>query len=133
MTTALQFDLVTPEQHAFSGEVDMVEVPGEMGDFGVLPGHAPFLSQIRPGIVSIHMGGTVRKLFITAGYAEVNPMGCTVLAEKSEDIANLSVQDVQARCDAAQAVLDVSSDKAERAHQQRLLTQATILKDVLQS
>ena len=52
------FDLVSPEKIAFSGEVDQVDVPGVEGDFGVLAGHAPVVAAIRPGIITVIVGGT---------------------------------------------------------------------------
>ena len=82
MTETLQFELVTPERLAVSEAVAMVEVPGEAGDFGVLPGHAPVLSMIRPGIIAVHgHDNATTRYFVPAGYAEVNPDGCIVLAE----------------------------------------------------
>ena len=66
MAEKLHFDLVAPEARVFAGEVDMVVVPGSDGDFGVLAGHAPFMSTIRSGAISIHAGGQVTRTFIHA-------------------------------------------------------------------
>ena len=65
------FDLVSPEKLAFSGEVDQVDVPGVEGDFGVLAGHAPLVAAIRPGILTIHSGGSREKVIVLGGLAEV--------------------------------------------------------------
>lgn len=88
MSDTLTFELVTPESIAHSAPVAMVEVPGELGDFGVLPGHAPFFSMVRAGVVHVHdaQGGDIR-YFIPSGYAEVNTEGCTILAEHARDLA----------------------------------------------
>ena len=75
-----QFDLVSPEKLAFSGEVDQVDIPGVEGDFGVLAGHAPVIAAIRPGIITVHAGGNREKIIVTGGIAEVNENGLTVLA-----------------------------------------------------
>ena len=80
------FDLVSPEKILFSGEVEQVDVPGSEGDFGVLQGHAPFMSTVRDGTLSIYKTDksepeTIR---IEGGFAEVNASGLTVLAEKVE-------------------------------------------------
>jgi F-type H+-transporting ATPase subunit epsilon len=76
-----QFDLVSPERLLFSGPVDQVDVPGSEGDFGVLAGHAPFITTLRPGILVMHReGGTVR-VVVDGGFAEVGPGGLTVLAD----------------------------------------------------
>ena len=83
------FDLVSPEKLAFSGEVDQVDVPGIEGDFGVLAGHAPVVAAIRPGILTVTVGGTHEKIIVLGGLAEVSDKGLTVLA----DVAT-SMQDV---------------------------------------
>src|SRR2546423_11265973 len=75
------FDLVSPEKLLFSGDVDQVDVPGSEGDFGVLAGHAPFVTTVRPGIVTIFREGGALKVVINGGFAEVNPQGLTVLAD----------------------------------------------------
>ena len=82
----LRFELVTPERLVASDEVHMVVVPGTEGDFGVLEGHAPFMSTIRNGELSIHRtaGGAPERIAIEGGFAEVNDRGLTVLAERAQ-------------------------------------------------
>jgi F-type H+-transporting ATPase subunit epsilon len=79
----LHFELVTPEKQIASREVHMVVVPGEEGDFGVLVGHAPMMSTIRDGELSIYAdaNSAPEKLSIRGGFAEVNDKGLTILAE----------------------------------------------------
>ena len=80
----VQFELVTPERLIVSREVEMVVVPGTEGNFGVLPGHAPFISTIRPGTVDIYQGREiVERIFVVGGIAEVTPERCTVLADEA--------------------------------------------------
>jgi F-type H+-transporting ATPase subunit epsilon len=82
MPDRVEFELVTPERLMFSEMVEMVVVPGTEGNFGVLPGHAPLISTIRPGMVEIYEGQTVtRRIFVVSGVAEVTPERCTVLAD----------------------------------------------------
>ena len=76
-----QFDLVSPEKLLFSGAVDQVDVPGSEGDFGVLAGHAPLMTTLRPGILVLHREGGALKVVVNGGFAEVNPDGLTVLAD----------------------------------------------------
>ena len=76
-----QFDLVSPEKLLFSGLVDQVDVPGSEGDFGVLAGHAPLMTTLRPGILVLHREGGALKVVVNGGFAEVNPDGLTVLAD----------------------------------------------------
>jgi F-type H+-transporting ATPase subunit epsilon len=76
------FDLVSPEKLLFSSEVTQVDIPGAEGDFGVLAGHAPIITSMRPGILVIY-GETGEQLLIVVngGFAEVGPQGLTVLAD----------------------------------------------------
>jgi F-type H+-transporting ATPase subunit epsilon len=76
-----QFDLVAPEKLLFSGQVDQVDVPGSEGDFGVLAGHAPLVSTVRPGVLVIYRDGGELRIVVNGGFAEVNSAGLTVLAE----------------------------------------------------
>jgi F-type H+-transporting ATPase subunit epsilon len=82
MPDQVNFELVTPERMVLSEPVDMVVVPGTEGNFGVLPGHALFISTIRPGTIDVYQGRTVtRRIFVTGGFAEVTSERCTVLAD----------------------------------------------------
>ena len=84
MAERVQFELVTPERLLLSDMVEMVVVPGTEGNFGVLPGHAPLISSIRPGTIDIYEGNTItRRIFIVSGIAEVTPERCTVLADEA--------------------------------------------------
>src|SRR5271169_5833251 len=84
MADRIQFELVTPERLIVSTEVEMVVVPGTEGNFGVLPGHAPLISTIRPGTIDIYEGQAItRRIFVVSGIAEVTPERCTVLADEA--------------------------------------------------
>lgn len=83
------FDLVSPEKLAFSGEVDQVDIPGAEGDFGVLAGHAPIVAAIRPGIMTITVGGTREQMIVLGGVAEMSENGLTVLADVATSVEEL--------------------------------------------
>ena len=85
----LHFELVTPEKLLRSEDVYMVVVPGTEGDFGVLAGHAPFMSVVRSGDLVIYSGpnSVIGKIHVEGGFAEVNEKGLTVLAEAAREIA----------------------------------------------
>jgi F-type H+-transporting ATPase subunit epsilon len=84
MPDRVQFELVTPERLLISEMVEMVVVPGTEGNFGVLPGHAPLISSIRPGTIDVYEGQTItRRIFVVSGIAEVTPERCTVLADEA--------------------------------------------------
>jgi len=83
---ALHFELVTPAKLVRSEDVYMVVVPGSEGDFGVLEGHAPFMSTIRDGALKVYSsaGAVPEEIQIQGGFAEVGDQGLTVLAERVE-------------------------------------------------
>jgi F-type H+-transporting ATPase subunit epsilon len=84
MADRVLFELVTPEELLVSTEVDMVVVPGTEGNFGVLPGHAPFISTMRPGTVDLYEGRAIaERIFVVGGIAEVTPERCTILADEA--------------------------------------------------
>lgn len=84
MAEQVQFELVSPERLLVSRPVEMVVVPGVEGDFGVLPGHAPLISEVRPGVIAVFEGGKVEeRIFVAGGFAEVTAERCTVLADEA--------------------------------------------------
>ena len=81
MADKLHFSLVSPERELFSGLVDQVDAPGSDGDFGVLAGHAPFMTALKEGPVTVHNDGQLMVFEVRGGFADVTPDGFTVLAE----------------------------------------------------
>ena len=78
-----------PGKAVFSGEVEQVDVPGAEGDFGVLAGHAPFVTTLRPGILTVHGAGGAQKIVVLGGFAEVSAQGLTVLADVAEAVEDI--------------------------------------------
>jgi len=91
------FELVSPEKLVFSGEVDQVDVPGAEGDFGVLAGHAPTVSTLRPGILTVHGAGGQQQMVVLGGFAEVSAEGLTILADIAESIEKMDRETIAAR------------------------------------
>ena len=87
MAEKLHFSLVSPERQLFSGDVDQVDAPGSEGDFGVLAGHAPFMTTLKEGRVHVHEDGAIRTFEVYGGFADVTPGGLTILAEKATEVA----------------------------------------------
>jgi F-type H+-transporting ATPase subunit epsilon len=85
------FDLVSPHKLLFSGEVDQVDVPGSEGEFGVLAGHAPLVTTLRPGILVIYGEQDPLRIVVDAGFAEVGPAGLTVLANVAVPVDEFDV------------------------------------------
>jgi F-type H+-transporting ATPase subunit epsilon len=75
------FDLVSPEKLLFAGAVGQVDLPGSEGDMGVLAGHAPLITTLRPGIIVVHRAEGELRIVVNGGFAEVAPAGLTVLAD----------------------------------------------------
>ena len=78
-----KFELVSPERLILSVAADQVDLPGSEGDFGVLAGHAPFLTTLKTGIITVKAGGVESRIYVRGGFADVNPAGLSVLAEKA--------------------------------------------------
>jgi F-type H+-transporting ATPase subunit epsilon len=80
----LNFSLVSPERELFNGAVDQVDAPGSEGDFGVLAGHAPFMTTLKEGRVHVRNDGQDLVFEVRGGFADVTPEGLTILAEHAE-------------------------------------------------
>jgi len=79
----MELQIITPEKIIFSGPITMVTVPGVEGDFGVLAGHAPFISTLKAGEVVVNLeNGKEERIAIESGVAEVTPERCTLLIEQ---------------------------------------------------
>jgi F-type H+-transporting ATPase subunit epsilon len=120
MADTTEFELVSPERLLISEPVEMVVVPGTEGDFGVLPGHAPFISTLRPGVITVYENRQPKEaIFVAGGVAEVTPERCTVLAEEAIKIAEADREAAQARVREARARLEALTDAEERRAAQR--------------
>ncbi len=116
MPDQVQFELVSPERLIMSEPVDMLVAPGSEGDFGVLPGHAPLLSKLRPGLIAVFSGTTVtRRIFVAGGFAEVTPERCTVLAEEAQPLDRIDRGAVEQQLRVAREEAQIATDDAERA------------------
>jgi F-type H+-transporting ATPase subunit epsilon len=126
------FDLVSPEKLLFSDEVSQVDVPGSEGDFGVLAGHAPLVTTLRPGIVVIHgEAGSQLRVVVNGGFAEASATGLTVLAdmavpEEEFDLAVLAGVIKDTEEDVADATDEWQRDKLGRKLEQLRALQAAL-------
>jgi F-type H+-transporting ATPase subunit epsilon len=111
---ALHFELVSPARLLFSGDVDSVQIPGTEGEMTILPMHAPVLSTLKPGVVTVTKdGGATEKMFVRGGFAEVNASGLTVLAETAIPLADLDAAAIAAQIkNAEDDVADAKTDGA---------------------
>ena len=117
-----RFDLVSPEQLVFSGEVEHVVVPGTEGEFGVLAGHAPLVAMLKPGILRI-LGPNATSILVTGGFAEVSPEGLTVLADRAVPLDAVDAMTLSGEIEAAEQGVAKAKDEATRDRQQLRLDQ----------
>ncbi|MDZ4740894.1 MAG: F0F1 ATP synthase subunit epsilon [Alphaproteobacteria bacterium] len=117
----LHFDLVSPERLLISAEVDQVDVPGSEGGFGVFANHAPLMTTLKPGVLTIfNQGKPAEKFFVRGGFAEVTLQGLTVLAEEAMPMAELDGTLSQRIKDAEEDVTDAKDDATRHRAQGQL-------------
>ena len=111
----IHFDLVSPEQMLLSEDVVMVTLPGTEGYFGVLAGHAPVISTLRPGVIDVQGGesGNLR-LFVRGGFAEVDPTRVVVLAEEAISLDDFDIEALEARIRDSEEDLALAKTDADR-------------------
>lgn len=115
------FELVSPERLLISGQADEVTAPGVEGEFTVLVNHAPFITVLKPGIVTVKSGGNTQRLYVRGGFAEVNPEGLTILADFAVPVEELTSAVFAKETEIAEAVLaHAQSDEAKRRATERL-------------
>jgi F-type H+-transporting ATPase subunit epsilon len=115
MADKIHFDLVSPERLLLSEAVDMVTLPGSEGYFGVLAGHAPVLTTLRPGLVDVKGGeGGDMRIFVRGGFAEVNPTKVVVLAEEAIPLSELDAAALDERIADTEEDLGLAKSDAER-------------------
>jgi F-type H+-transporting ATPase subunit epsilon len=111
---ALHFEFVSPERVLFSGDVDQVDLPGSEGDMGILPGHAPLVTTLRPGIVTIFREGRREPVVVIGGFAEVSPAGLTILADQATARQDFDLELLAGEIKDAEEDVADSQDDGER-------------------
>ena len=110
----VQVDVVSAERSLYSGVAKFVVLPGESGELGIMPGHTPLISRIRPGLVRIVLeDGTEESIFVAGGLLEVQPRHITVLSDTAIRGGELDAEKAEAARQAAQEALDNAKDKAD--------------------
>ena len=122
MENTTTFDLVSPEKLIFSDKVGMIIVPGKDGDIGVLPGHSKLLSSLRPGRVMIYgeSKNLIKSFFVSAGFVEINPGKCIVLAEEVEEMSAMDKAKIE------QQIRDLENENSDESKYQYLVAKSKI-------
>lgn len=105
MAETMKFDLVSPERKLLSAQATEVQIPGADGDLTAMPGHAPTITTLRPGVLRVIAGGQTTEFAVTGGFAEISADGVAVLAERA-----------LSRADMTQSVMDAWVAEARKAH-----------------
>lgn len=123
MADKIAFDLVSPEQLLLSADADMVTIPGSEGDMGVMAGHTPVITVLRPGVVTVAGGKEAQRFFVLGGFAEVTQTKLTVLAEEA-----IPANDLEARITAVTESLAKAATDSEKSARQAKLDALTKLR-----
>ena len=123
----IELQVVTPEHHVLSEDVDSVEMPGKDGYLGILPGHAPLLTEMGLGILTYRKGSETRSTTVMGGYAEVLPNRVIVLADAAELTEKIDVSRAQAALDRAKANMPgANATEADWDAANAAITRATV-------
>lgn len=132
MADKIDFELVSPERILLSVQAEMVVVPGSEGDFGVMPGHQPMISTLRPGAIEVYAGDKVQeRIYVAGGFAEVSNDRLTVLAEEAMPFADLDRARIEQRLKDAREDLEDAKDDDARAKAQEKIDQLSQVLDLL--
>ncbi|RWP00408.1 MAG: F0F1 ATP synthase subunit epsilon [Mesorhizobium sp.] len=131
MAEAFKFELVSPERLLVSEQVESVVIPGAEGEMTVMAHHAPVMTTIKPGVVTVKTAaGKEERYVVFGGFADIVPAGCTLLAESAVavgEIDHLARRIQEAREDAADAKDDQTRTKAEQFLSQLTTLEGAIL------
>ena len=119
---AFHFELVSPEKLLFAGEVESVVVPGSEGQFTVLKDHAPVMTTLKSGLVTVSdVAGKVERLYVRGGFADVSSLSFTILAEQATPLAEIDISKLEAEIKNAQDDLsDAKTDEARHSAHEKI-------------
>lgn len=123
MAEGIKIEIVSPEHLVLSEVVRAVTVPGAEGYFTVMADHAPFMSTMRPGFVTVSReDGKADIFFVRGGFADVSPEGLTILAEQASTLADFSQAELEEQIKAAQEELERAETHEDRTYAQELVS-----------
>jgi F-type H+-transporting ATPase subunit epsilon len=132
MAEAFKFELVSPERLLISEEVQHVVIPGAEGEMTVLANHAPVMTTIKPGVVTVRtVAGQDERYVVFGGFADILPEGCTLLAESAVAVGDIDRADLARRIQDAKEDIADAKDDQERTKAEQFLAQLTTLEGAL--
>jgi F-type H+-transporting ATPase subunit epsilon len=130
MADLIQLEIVTPERQVVNDRAEMVEIPGKDGYLGILPGHAPLITELGVGRITYTVAGRTERLAVVWGFAEVLPDKVTVLAETAERAEDIDIARAERAKSGAENALKNSQDDTERQRAELELERAVLRLDV---
>ncbi|RWB19188.1 MAG: F0F1 ATP synthase subunit epsilon [Mesorhizobium sp.] len=132
MAEAFKFELVSPERLLVSEQVEFVVIPGAEGEMTVLAQHAPVMTTIKPGVVTVKAAaGKEERYVVFGGFADILPSGCTLLAESATHVNDIDRADITRRIQEAREDAADAKDDESRAKAEQFLSQLTTLEGAL--
>ena len=132
MAEAFKFELVSPERLLVSEEVEHVVIPGVEGEMTVMANHAPVMTIVKPGVVTVNAaGGGEERYVVFGGFADILPEGCTLLAESAVRIADIDRDDLARRIQEAREDVADAKDDETRTKAEQFLSQLATLQDAV--
>jgi F-type H+-transporting ATPase subunit epsilon len=120
MAETIQLEIVTPERLVVNDTAEYIEIPGRSGHLGVLPGHAPLITELAVGEISYRNGAQTRRLAVAWGFAEVLPNKVTILAETAEKAEEIDAARAEAAKKKAEAALQKAGPEGNKDAQAAL-------------
>lgn len=132
MAEAFKFELVSPERLLVSEQVESVVIPGAEGEMTVMAQHAPVMTTIKPGVVTVKTSaGREERYVVFGGFADILPSGCTLLAESATHVNNIDRADLARRIQEAKEDASDAKDDESRSKAEQFLSQLTTLEGAL--
>jgi F-type H+-transporting ATPase subunit epsilon len=132
MADAYKFELVSPERLLVSEEVQHVVIPGAEGEMTVMVNHAPVMTTIKPGVVTVRtVAGEDERYVVFGGFADILPEGCTLLAESAVAVGDIDPADVARRIQEAKEDVADAKDDESRTRAEQFLAQLTTLEGAI--
>ena len=132
MAGTFQFEMVSPERLLVSEEVESVIIPGAEGEMTVLADHAPVMTTIKPGVVTVKpASGAEERYVVFGGFADILPTGCTLLAESAVPVGDIDRAALARRIQEAREDVDDAGDNDARTKAEQYLDQLTTLEGAI--